>query len=131
MNEACINFLGEDSDLTTPAGQAFANRTLDAMRAMLQEIQEQTGHFYNLEATPAEGTSYSLARKDRDLYPDIRTAGENVPYYTNSSQLPVGFTDDIFETLDLHDELQSRYTGGTVLHLLPRRADPGRRMAKN
>ena len=117
MNEACINFLGEDSDLTTPAGQAFANRTLDAMRAMLQEIQEQTGHFYNLEATPAEGTSYSLARKDRDLYPDIRTAGENVPYYTNSSQLPVGFTDDIFETLDLQDELQSRYTGGTVLHL--------------
>jgi ribonucleoside-triphosphate reductase len=87
------------------------------MRAMLQEIQEQTGHFYNLEATPAEGTSYSLARKDRDLYPDIRTAGENVPYYTNSSQLPVGFTDDIFETLDLQDELQSRYTGGTVLHL--------------
>ncbi|NLN47173.1 MAG: ribonucleoside triphosphate reductase [Clostridiaceae bacterium] len=117
MNEACLNFLGEDSDLTTPAGQAFANRTLDAMRAMLQEIQEQTGHFYNLEATPAEGTSYSLARKDRDLYPDIRTAGENVPYYTNSSQLPVGFTDDIFETLDLQDELQSRYTGGTVLHL--------------
>jgi len=117
MNEACINFLGEDSDLTTPAGQAFANRTLDYMRALLQEIQEQTGHFYNLEATPAEGTSYSLARKDKDLYPDIRTAGENVPYYTNSSQLPVGFTDDIFETLDLQDELQSRYTGGTVLHL--------------
>ncbi len=117
MNEACINFLGEDSDLTTPEGQAFAARTLDCMRSLLQEIQEQTGHFYNLEATPAEGTSYSLARKDRDLYPDIRTAGENVPYYTNSSQLPVGFTDDIFETLDLQDELQSRYTGGTVLHL--------------
>ena len=117
MNEACINFLGEDSDLTTPEGQAFGNRTLDYMRGLLQDIQEETGHFYNLEATPAEGTSYRLARLDREHYPDIVTAGDNVPYYTNSTQLPVGYTDDIFETLDLQDELQSRYTGGTVLHL--------------
>jgi anaerobic ribonucleoside-triphosphate reductase len=117
MNEACTNFLGEDHDLTTPEGQAFAQRTLAYMRELLAVIQEETGHFYNLEATPAEGTSYSLARKDKERYPDILTAGENVPYYTNSTQLPVGFTDDIFETLDLQDTLQSQYTGGTVLHL--------------
>ncbi|MBP7401215.1 MAG: ribonucleoside triphosphate reductase [Clostridia bacterium] len=117
MNEACLNFFGGDGDITGPEGQAFALRTLDYMRELLQDIQEETGHFYNLEATPAEGTSYSLARKDKEKYPDIRTAGENVPYYTNSTQLPVGFTDDIFETLDLQDELQSKYTGGTVLHL--------------
>ncbi len=115
MNEACRNFLGED--LTTAAGQAFASEVLDYMREIITNIQEETGHFYNLEATPAEGTSYSLAQKDRDRYPDIITAGEDVPYYTNSSQLPVGFTDDIFETLDLQDDLQCKYTGGTVLHL--------------
>ncbi|HAL74324.1 MAG TPA: ribonucleoside triphosphate reductase, partial [Clostridiales bacterium] len=117
MNEACRNFLGSETDLTTQEGQAFARRTLQYMRAQLQEIQEETGHFYNLEATPAEGTSYRLAKLDRERYPDIITAGENVHYYTNSSQLPVSFTDDIFETLDLQDELQSLYTGGTVLHL--------------
>lgn len=115
MNEACLNFLG--CDLTTEAGQEFSIRTLDYMRQLLQDIQNETGHLYNLEATPAEGTSYRLARLDRDKYPDILTSGEQVPYYTNSSQLPVGFTDDIFETLDLQDELQSMYTGGTVLHL--------------
>ena len=87
------------------------------MRAQLQEIQEETGHFYNLEATPAEGTSYRLAKLDKERYPDIITAGENVRYYTNSTQLPVGYTDDIFETLDLQDDLQTLYTGGTVLHL--------------
>ncbi len=117
MNEACRNFLGSDQDLTTPEGQAFAKRTLSYMRSQLQEIQEETGHFYNLEATPAEGTSYRLAKLDKERYPEILTAGENIFYYTNSSQLPVGFTDDIFETLDLQDELQSLYTGGTVLHL--------------
>ncbi len=115
MNEACINFLGKD--LTTPEGQTFAQETLDYMRDTIATIQEETGHFYNLEATPAEGTSYRLANLDREKYPDIITAGENTPYYTNSSQLPVGFTDDIFETLDLQDELQCKYTGGTVLHL--------------
>ena len=115
MNEACLNFLGKD--LTTPEGQDFSLRTLDYMRETIAKIQEETGNFYNLEATPAEGTSYRLASLDKEKYPDIITAGENTPYYTNSSQLPVGFTDDIFETLDLQDELQCKYTGGTVLHL--------------
>ncbi len=115
MNEACLNFLGKD--LTTPEGQRFANDVLDYMRGIITEFQQETGHVYNLEATPAEGTSYSLARLDKEKYPEIITAGENAPYYTNSSQLPVGFTDDIFETLDLQDDLQCKYTGGTVLHL--------------
>ena len=115
MNEACLNFLGKD--ITTPEGQIFANKTLDYMRDVITRFQEETGHVYNLEATPAEGTSYSLARLDRERYPDIITAGDGEPYYTNSAQLPVGFTDDIFETLDLQDELQCKFTGGTVLHL--------------
>lgn len=115
MNEACVNFLGKD--LTTEEGQRFSCEVLDEMRAQITAIQEETGHFYNLEATPAEGTSYRLANLDKERYPEIITAGENVPYYTNSSQLPVGCTDDIFETLDLQDELQCKYTGGTVLHL--------------
>ncbi len=117
MNEACQNLFGAASDLTTPQGQQFAIKTLNYMRAEITEIQEKTGHYYNLEATPAEGTSYRLAKKDTERYPDIITSGENVPFYTNSSQLPVGFTDDIFETLNLQDEIQSLYTGGTVLHL--------------
>jgi anaerobic ribonucleoside-triphosphate reductase len=117
MNEASQNLFGEDCDLTTQDGQGFAIRTLNYMRDVIKDIQEETGNYYNLEATPAEGTSYSLAKKDKEMYPDIITAGDKVPYYTNSSQLPVGFTDDIFETLDLQDELQSLYTGGTVLHL--------------
>lgn len=117
MNEACMNLLGAEFDLTTPEGQAFAVRTLSYMRDVIKDIQEETGNYYNLEATPAEGTSYRLAQKDKKRYPGILTAGDNSPYYTNSSQLPVGFTDDIFETLDLQDELQSLYTGGTVLHL--------------
>ena len=117
MNEACLNLLGNESDLTTPRGQQFAIRTLNYMRSLIKEIQEDTGHYYNLEATPAEGTSYRLAKKDRERYPNIITAGDSVPYYTNSSQLPVGCTDDIFETLELQDELQALYTGGTVLHL--------------
>jgi anaerobic ribonucleoside-triphosphate reductase len=117
MNEACLNLLGPEYDLTTQEGQDFAIRTITYMRDIIKDIQEETGHYYNLEATPAEGTSYRLAEKDKRKYPDIITAGEDVPYYTNSSQLPVGYTDDIFETLDLQDELQSLYTGGTVLHL--------------
>ncbi len=117
MNEASQNLLGKEYDLTTSEGQAFAVRTLNYMRDVIKDIQEETGHHYNLEATPAEGTSYRLAKKDRDKYADIITSGDETPYYTNSSQLPVGFTDDIFETLDLQDELQSLYTGGTVLHL--------------
>lgn len=115
MNEACANFLGKD--ITTKEGQDFSLAILTHMQERMVEIQEETGHFYNLEATPAEGASYRLAEMDVEKYPDIITAGEDVPYYTNSSQLPVGFTDDIFETLDLQDELQCKYTGGTVLHL--------------
>ena len=117
MNEACQNLFGADCDLTTSQGQQFAIKTLNYMRAEITEIQDKTGHYYNLEATPAEGTSYRLAKKDIERYPDIITSGETVPFYTNSSQLPVGFTDDIFETLNLQDEIQSLYTGGTVLHL--------------
>lgn len=117
MNEACQNLLGPDKDLTTPEGQALSIKTLNYMLDVIKDIQDETGNFYNLEATPAEGTSYRLAKKDKDRFADIIAAGENVPYYTNSTQLPVGYTDDIFDTLDLQDELQSLYTGGTVLHL--------------
>jgi ribonucleoside-triphosphate reductase len=116
MNEALVNFMHKD--ITTPEGQAFAKRIMEYMRGVLKDIQEETGNFYNLEATPAEGTSYRLAMLDKKKYPEIYTAGtEESPYYTNSTQLPVGFTDDIFETLDLQDDLQCGYTGGTVLHL--------------
>jgi len=131
MNEAIRNFMGGSEDLTTEKGQEFAIGIMNYMRSVLSEIQEETGHFYNLEATPAEGTSYSLARKDREKYPDILAAGENVPYYTNSTQLPVRFTDDIFETVELQDELQSLYTGGTVLHLYLGERIPDIRVAKS
>lgn len=114
LNETCENFLGKD--ITTEVGQKFANDILDYMRDVITQFQEETGHVYNLEATPAEGTSYSLAKLDKERYPDIKTAGKEEPYYTNSCHLPVGFTDDIFETLDLQDDLQSKFTGGTVLH---------------
>ncbi len=115
MHEACLNLLGKG--LETPEGQSFAKSTMNYMRELIQNIQEETSHFYNLEATPAEGTSYRLAALDKEKYPDIITSGKDVPYYTNSTQLPVGYTDDIFETLDLQDDLQCSYTGGTVLHL--------------
>lgn len=116
MNEACLNFLGDD--LTTEWGQEFAAEVLEFLREKMKEFQDETGHVFNLEATPAEGTSYRLARIDKNEFPEIITAGtEEIPYYTNSSQLPVNFTDDIFETLDLQDDLQCMYTGGTVLHL--------------
>ncbi len=117
MNEAIQNLFGIEANLTSKAGQAFAIKTLNYMRDVIKDIQEETGHYYNLEATPAEGTSYRLAKHDKERFPDIITAGKDTPYYTNSTQLPVGFTDDIFETLELQDELQSLYTGGTVLHL--------------
>lgn len=115
MNEALMNFMGKD--ITTPEGQAFAVEMMLYLREVMVEFQKETGNFYNLEATPAEGASYRLARMDREKYPDIYAAGEDVPYYTNSTQLPVGFTDDIFEVMELQDELQSLYTGGTVQHL--------------
>ncbi|MDD4355333.1 MAG: ribonucleoside triphosphate reductase, partial [Candidatus Izemoplasmatales bacterium] len=105
MNEAIQNLLGKAIDLTSDIGQKFAIKTLHYMRDVIKDIQEETGHYYNLEATPAEGTSYRLAKRDKERFPDIITAGKETPYYTNSSQLPVGFTDDIFETLDLQDEL--------------------------
>lgn len=117
MNEACSNFLGPNKDITSKEGQEFSLEILDYMREVIAKYQEETGHVYNLEATPAEGTSYNLAAKDKKRYKDIITAGDEISYYTNSSQLPVGYTDDIFETLDLQDELQCKYTGGTVLHL--------------
>lgn len=115
MNEALINFMGKD--ITTEEGQAFSIEIMDYMRELLQEIQEETKHVYNLEATPAEGTTYRLAKLDREKYPDIICAGGDVPYYTNSTQVPVEFSEDIFEVLEVQDELQSLYTGGTVLHL--------------
>lgn len=115
MNEACENFMGKD--LTTPEGQQFALEIMHYLREQMVEIQQETGHFYNLEATPAEGTSYRMAEMDKKRYPDIITAGGDVPYYTNSSQIPVGYTDDVFEMMELQDELQSLYTGGTVQHL--------------
>jgi len=116
MNEALLNFLEED--ITTPKGKKFALEVLDFMRDTMIRFQEETGNLYNLEATPGEGTSYRQARMDREKFPDIITAGtKEVPYYTNSSQLPVGFTDDIFEALDLQNDLQAKYTGGTVLHV--------------
>jgi ribonucleoside-triphosphate reductase (formate) len=117
MEEACLNLFGEQGSLVTPEGQSFAQRTLGLLRETISAYQGETGHYYNLEATPAEGTSYRLAQLDRAQYPDIITAGVLVPYYTNSTQLPVGYTDDIFETMELQDKLQTQYTGGTVLHL--------------
>ncbi|MFH1385706.1 MAG: ribonucleoside triphosphate reductase, partial [Patescibacteria group bacterium] len=114
MNEMLLNFI--DKDITTSEGQKFATEVLDHMRKILVSYQEETGNLYNLEATPAEGASYRLAKKDREKYPDIITAGDKERYYTNSTQLPVGFTSDIFEALDLQDNLQVKYTGGTVLH---------------
>ncbi|MDR1187125.1 MAG: ribonucleoside triphosphate reductase [Bifidobacteriaceae bacterium] len=109
---------GIGGDITTSDGRALAIRVLDHVRARMVEFQETTTHLYNLEATPAEGTTYRFAKEDRRRYPGIIQAGTpDHPYYTNSSQLPVGFTEDPFEALELQDELQRKYTGGTVLHL--------------
>ncbi len=130
MNEALLNFL--DEDITTQKSRKFALEILDFMRARMIKFQEETGNLYNLEATPGEGTSYRQAKTDKEKYPDIITAGtKEVPYYTNSSQLPVGFTDDVFEALELQNDLQTKYTGGTVLHLFlgEKISDP--EMAKN
>lgn len=114
LNEACLNFLG--CSICDEEGKAFAMKVLDFMREKISEMQASSGHIYNLEATPAEGTSFRLARIDKKKYPDIICAGDSNPYYTNSSQLPVGYTQDIFEALDLQEPLQSKYTGGTVFH---------------
>ncbi|WP_313620174.1 ribonucleoside triphosphate reductase [Achromobacter sp.] len=118
INEMIRNFTDDAEDVTTPEGHAFAVRLLDRVRQRMTEFQEETGHLYNLEATPAEGTTYRFAREDRKRYPGILQAGTDAqPYYTNSSQLPVGYTDDPFHALELQETLQSKYTGGTVLHL--------------
>lgn len=115
VNESLLNFIGED--IASKQGRKFALEILDFMRNKLLDYQKETGNIYNLEATPAEATSYRLAQKDKEKYPDIITAGQQVPYYTNSTQLPVNYTDDIFKTIKLQDELQCKYNGGTVLHI--------------
>jgi ribonucleoside-triphosphate reductase len=118
VNEMIRNFTGDEHDITTVWGHEFAVRLLDHIRGRIAAFQEETGHMYNLEATPAEGTTYRFAREDAKRYPGILQAGTaDAPYYTNSTQLPVGFTDDAFEALERQDDLQRKYTGGTVLHL--------------
>ena len=118
MNEMVRNFTHDAYDLTDPRGHAMCVRLLDHVRDKMVEFQEATGHLYNLEATPAEGTTYRFAKEDRKRYPGILQAGtEANPYYTNSSQVPVGYTDDPFEAQEMQEELQTKYTGGTVLHL--------------
>ncbi len=118
INEMIRNFTDDKDDITTEFGHALALRLLDHLRERMKGYQEETGSLYNLEATPAEGTTYRFAREDKKRYPGILQAGtEEHPYYTNSSQLPVGYTDDPFEALNCQDDLQIRYTGGTVLHL--------------
>ena len=115
MNECCLNFLGVN--ISDPRGKAFAEKVLTHMREKMQDYQEQTGDLFNLEATPAESTSYRLARHDKEQFPDIITSGTNEPFYTNSSQLPVDYTADVFEALDHQEALQTKYTGGTMFHV--------------
>ena len=117
MNEACLNARWLHKDLTDPEAQEFTKAVLNHMRERLSDYQEKYGDLYNLEATPAESTSYRLAKHDRNRYPEIITANMNgTPYYTNSSHLPVGYTEDIFSALDIQDDLQTLYTSGTVFH---------------
>ena len=117
MNEAGLNAKWLRADLTDAKVQTFAKNVLDHMRERLSDYQEEYGDLYNLEATPAESTTYRFAKHDKEQFPDIITANEHgTPYYTNSSHLPVGYTDDIFSALDIQDELQTRYTSGTVFH---------------
>jgi ribonucleoside-triphosphate reductase len=114
MNEACQNFL--HCGIETEEGRKFTLKILDFMRDKMVEFQEETGHIYNLEATPAEGTSYRMAKVDRAIYPKIITAGNGIPFYTNSTQLPVNYTDDVFWALKHQEDIQRKYTGGTVFH---------------
>lgn len=114
MNEACINLLGKD--ITTPEGNEFAVEVMEFMNRVIQIFQEETGSLWNLEASPAEGTAYRFARIDKKMFPKIFAQGQDEPYYTNSTQLPVGHTSDIFEAIELQERLQTLYTGGTVLH---------------
>ena len=137
MNDALLNFM--DKSIADPEGKKFAEKVLDHMRDKIADFQEETGDIFNLEATPAEGASYRLARIDKAKYPDIKTYnqefygnGGNVePYYTNSTQLPVGYTTDVFEALDLQDSLQTKYTGGTVLHIFLGEENPSSSATKS
>jgi ribonucleoside-triphosphate reductase len=135
MNECCLNFLGKD--ISHPESKSFAIRVMDFMKNVLEEFQAETGNIYNLEATPAESTAYRFARIDTMQYPDIITANQKAykegagPYYTNSTHLPVGYSDDIFEVLSLQDDLQMRYTGGTVLHIFTGETNMSAMSAKN
>ncbi len=115
MNEACLNFLGVN--IADPKGKEFALKVMDYMRERIMGYQDETGNFYNLEATPAEGVSYRFAKHDTEKFPNIKTSGSPEPYYTNSVHLPVNHTDDLFEVLDHQDSLQTKFTGGTVVHL--------------
>ena len=123
MNEALLNFAPIRKNITTPEGKAFAEEVMNFMREKMMDFQTKTNHLHNLEATPAEGVTRRLSRSDINKFPDIIVAnteavraGKASPYYTNSTQLPVSFTDDLFEALDLQDDLQTKYTGGTVFH---------------
>lgn len=139
MNDALLNFMNKS--IADPEGKAFAEKVLDHMRTRILEFQDETGNIFNLEATPGEGTSYRLARLDKKHYPDLRTYNQEIysqnrgrdvqPYYTNSTQLPVGFTTDVFEALDLQDSLQTKYTGGTVLHIFLGEDEPSPTATKN
>ncbi|MBQ7713956.1 MAG: ribonucleoside triphosphate reductase, partial [Oscillospiraceae bacterium] len=133
MNEAGLNAKWIRADMTNEKCQTFAKQVLDHMRERLSDYQEQYGDLYNLEATPAESTSYRLAKHDVEDFPDIITAAEpgGAPYYTNSSHLPVGYTEDIFSALDVQDELQTRYTSGTVFHAFLGEKLPGWEAAAN
>ncbi|RKD31246.1 ribonucleoside triphosphate reductase [Thermohalobacter berrensis] len=114
MNEACVNLIGKD--ITTEEGNEFAVEIMEFMNKVIQIFQEETGSLWNLEASPAEGAAYRFARLDKRMYPKIYTQGDKEPYYTNSTQLPVGHTKDVFEAVELQERLQTLYTGGTVLH---------------
>jgi ribonucleoside-triphosphate reductase len=139
MNDALLNFMNKS--IAETDGKAFAEKVLDYMRKRIADFQEETENIFNLEATPGEGTSYRLARIDKKQYPDIRTFNQEIytqnrgrdvePYYTNSTQLPVGFTTDVFEALDLQDSLQTKYTGGTVLHIFLGEEEPSPTATKN
>jgi ribonucleoside-triphosphate reductase len=117
MNECLQNFFSPSITTATEEGRDFALKLLKYMKTRLADFQEETGDLFNLEATPAESTSYRLAKHDKERYPEIIASGTDEPYYTNSSQLPVGYTSDIFDALDLQEELQTVYTGGTVFHV--------------
>lgn len=128
-HEACLNLLGKG--IESEAGLRLMKRTLNHLRDLTVRFQEETGHMYNLEATPGEGTCYRLAKVDRELYEDIAVSGGDVPYYTNSTLLPVGITDDVFSALEHQNELQTLYNGGTVFHSFLGEAAPDEDSVRN